>query len=75
MKLKNADIYTENTLTGQIIKFKSLKDACYKMFLLSNTEKSEVLLCIGNWNLDYIGKNETSEKYYKRMLKMTKNIK
>ena len=74
MKLKNADIYTENTLTGQIIKFKSLKDACYKMFLLSNTEKSEVLLCISNWNLDYIGKNETVEEYYQRMLDMVAKI-
>ena len=74
MKLKNANIYTENTLTGQIIKFKSLKDACNKMYLLSNTEKSEVLLCIGNWNLDYIGKNETVEEYYQRMLDMVAKI-
>ena len=74
MKITNAEIYSENTLTGQIIKFKSVKDACKKMFQLTNREKTEVLLCIGNWNLDYIKKNETLEEYYQRMLKMIKKI-
>lgn len=74
MKLKGADIYTENTLNGKIVDFPSLKQACIAISKLPRTEQEVTLLCVGNWNLDYIKRNETVEEYYQRMLDMVARI-
>ena len=74
MKLTNADIYTENTITGQITNFKSLKQACNYISNLSYSDKKITLICIGNWNLDYTKQTETEKEYYNRLLKMVKKI-
>lgn len=74
MKLTGADIYTENTFTDKIIDFPSLKQACIAISKLPHTEQEVTLLCVGNWNLDYIKRNETVDEYYQRMLNMVKNI-
>ena len=74
MKLTGADIYTENTLTGIITDFPSLKQACLYISKLSYQEQEITLLCIGNWNLDYIKRNESLDDYYQRMLQMITKI-
>ena len=74
MKLTEADIYTENTLTDEIKDFPSLKQACLYISKLSYNEQEITLLCIGTMNLDYIKRNETVDEYYQRMLNMVKNI-
>ena len=74
MKLIGADIYTENTLTDKIIDFSSLKQACIAISKLPCNEQEITLLCIGNWNLDYIKRNETVDEYYQRMLDMIAQI-
>ena len=74
MKLKGADIYTENTLNGKIVDFPSLKQACIAISKLPHTEQEVTLLCVGNWNLDYIKREETLENYYNRMRKMIQKI-
>lgn len=74
MKLKGADIYTENTLNGKIVDFPSLKQACIAISKLPRTEQEVTLLCVGNWNLDYIKREETLENYYNRMRKMIQKI-
>lgn len=74
MLLTGADIYTENTLTDKIIDYPSLKQACIAISKLPRKEQEITLLCVGNWNLDYIKRNETVEEYYQRMLNMVKNI-
>lgn len=75
MKLTNADIYTENTFSGKIVDFPSLKQACIAISKLPYQKQEITLLCVGNWNLDYIKRNETVGEYYQRMLKMVKEIK
>ena len=74
MKLTGADIYTENTITDEIKDFPSLKQACLYISKLSYNEQEITLLCIGNWNLDYIKRNESFEEYYQHMLKMATAI-
>ena len=74
MLLTGADIYTENTITEEIVDFPSLKQACIAISKLPRKEQEITLLCVGNWNLDYIKRNETIEEYYQRMLNMVKNI-
>ena len=74
MKLTGADIYTENTLTDEIKDFPSLKQACLYISKLPYSEQEITLLCVGNWNLDYIKRNETVEEYYQRMRDMVAQI-
>ena len=74
MKLTGADIYTENTLTDEIKDFPSLKQACIAISKLPHAEQEVTLLCVGNWNLDYIKREETLENYYNRMRKMIQKI-
>lgn len=74
MKLTGADIYTENTITDEIKDFPSLKQACLYISKLPYSEQEITLLCVGNWNLDYIKRNETVEEYYQRMRDMVAQI-
>lgn len=74
MKLTNADIYTEHTLTDKITDYPSLRSACRAMSKLPNNDRDCVLLCIGNWNLDYIKPNGSFHVFYERMKVMAKAI-
>ena len=74
MKLTGADIYTHHIFTDKITNFKSLKQACKHIFNLPKEEQEITLLCIGNWNLDYIKHGETLEDYYNRMKEMIQKI-
>lgn len=74
MKLTGADIYTENTITDEIKDFPSLKQACLYISKLPYSEQEITLLCVGNWNLDYIKRNESFEEYYQRMRDMVAQI-
>lgn len=74
MKLTNADIYTEHTLTDEIRDYPSLRSACMAMSKIPNKDRDCILLCIGNWNLDYIKHDETFQSFYNRMMQLAKSI-
>lgn len=74
MKLTNADIYTEHTLTDEIRNYPSLRSACMAMSKIPNKDRDCILLCIGNWNLDYIKPDETFQSFYNRMMQLAKSI-
>ena len=74
MKLTETDIYTQHIFTNKITNFKSLRQACQHIYNLSKEEQEVTLLCIGNWNLDYIKCKETLEDYYNRMKSMAQKI-
>ena len=74
MKLTNADIYTEHTLTDEIRDYPSLRSACMAMSKIPNIDRDCILLCIGNWNQDYIKPDETFQSFYNRMMQLAKSI-
>ena len=74
MKLTGTNIYTQHIFTDKITTFKSLKQACQHIYNLSKEEQEVTLLCINNWNLDYIKHGETLEDYYNRMKDMAQKI-
>lgn len=74
MNLKSADIYRENIFTDEVKNYPSLKTACLDMSKIPNKDRDIYLLCVGNWNLDYIQPEESYNNYYKRMKTMLKNI-
>ena len=74
MRLIGADIYCQHIYTDKITKFKSLKKACTHIFNLPKEEQEVTLLCVGNWNLDYITRGESLENYYNRMKEMAQKI-
>lgn len=74
MIIKKNSLYTENVYTGETHNFKSLVEAVAFMASVKAENRDLLMLCVGHWNVDKIGKHETAEEFYKRAHEFIKSL-